>query len=68
MWELWGALLYGGRLVVVPHCDQPLAAQAFADLLAASGVTVLDQTPSAFRAAASTAPAARGAAGSRLRR
>ena len=24
VWEIWGALLYGGRLVVVPYC-QPLA-------------------------------------------
>ena len=25
VWELWGALLYGGRLVVVPYWMQPLA-------------------------------------------
>ncbi|CAM5259549.1 Amino acid adenylation domain protein OS=Streptomyces sp. ACT-1 OX=1609288 GN=SACT1_7093 PE=4 SV=1 [Streptomyces griseus subsp. griseus] len=23
VWELWGALLYGGRVVVVPYRDQP---------------------------------------------
>jgi len=48
VWELWGALLYGGRLVVVPR----LVAQstdAFYDLLASEQVTVLNQTPSAFR-------------------
>ena len=48
VWELWGALLYGGRLVVVPHMvsRQP---EAFWRLLVEEGVTVLSQTPSAFR-------------------
>ncbi|MGW3569212.1 amino acid adenylation domain-containing protein [Streptomyces sp. NPDC000941] len=48
VWEMWGALLYGGRLVIVSEAttrDQ----QAFYRLLCASGVTVLNQTPSAFR-------------------
>jgi amino acid adenylation domain-containing protein len=47
VWELWGALLYGGRVVVVPHavCQTP---DAFLSLLADEGVTVLNQTPSAF--------------------
>ncbi len=47
VWEMYGALLYGGRLVVVPR----LVAQdprAFLSLLAAEGVTVLNQVPSAF--------------------
>ena len=26
VWELWGALLYGGRVVVVPHADGAVAA------------------------------------------
>nr|QEO74583.1 condensation domain-containing protein [uncultured bacterium] len=47
VWEMWGALLYGGRLVIVPHAVARDAA-AFHDLLAREGVTVLNQTPSAF--------------------
>jgi amino acid adenylation domain-containing protein len=49
VWELWGALLYGGRLVVVPYADSRDPA-AFLRLLARERVTVLNQTPSAFRA------------------
>lgn len=47
VWELWGALLYGGRLVVVPYLVSR-APEAFYELLASEGVTVLNQTPSAF--------------------
>ncbi|MEU6278662.1 amino acid adenylation domain-containing protein, partial [Streptomyces populi] len=47
VWELWGALLHGGRLVVVPF-EVSRSPQEFARLLAAEGVTVLNQTPSAF--------------------
>jgi amino acid adenylation domain-containing protein len=47
VWELWGALLYGGRLVVVPH-QVARSPQAFYHLLCQEQVTVLNQTPSAF--------------------
>jgi amino acid adenylation domain-containing protein len=47
VWELWGALLYGGRLVVVPYLISR-SPEAFYDLLDSEGVTVLNQTPSAF--------------------
>ncbi|HEY0638938.1 MAG TPA: amino acid adenylation domain-containing protein [Pseudonocardiaceae bacterium] len=48
VWEVWGALCTGGRLVVVPHAVSRAPAD-FRALLAAEGVTVLNQTPSAFR-------------------
>ncbi|CAK0764673.1 hypothetical protein CCP3SC5AM1_30001 [Gammaproteobacteria bacterium] len=48
VWELWGALLYGGRLVVVPYWVSR-SPDAFFDLLQQQQVTVLNQTPSAFR-------------------
>src|SRR2546421_1472286 len=47
VWEIWGALLYGGRLVVVPH-DVTRSPTDLLDLLAAEKVTILNQTPSAF--------------------
>ncbi len=48
VWEIWGALLYGGRLVVVPW-EVSRSPEAFCELVLSEGVTVLSQTPSAFR-------------------
>ncbi|MFS0695610.1 non-ribosomal peptide synthetase [Streptomyces nitrosporeus] len=47
VWEIWGCLLTGGRLVVVPY-EVSRDPEEFCGLLAAEGVTVLSQTPSAF--------------------
>jgi amino acid adenylation domain-containing protein len=47
VWEIWGPLLHGGTLVVVPYWVSR-SPEAFLDLLAAERVTVLNQTPSAF--------------------
>jgi non-ribosomal peptide synthetase component F len=48
VWELWGALCYGGRVVIVPYLVSRTP-QAFCDLLCQEQVTILNQTPSAFR-------------------
>lgn len=48
VWEVFGALCHGGQLVIVPH-EVSRAPDAFLALLRRHGVTVLNQTPSAFR-------------------
>jgi amino acid adenylation domain-containing protein len=47
VWEMWGALARGGRLVVVPYeiSRDPIR---FVELLTTERVSILSQTPSAF--------------------
>jgi amino acid adenylation domain-containing protein len=47
VWEIWGALLHGGRLIVVPYIVSR-SPEEFYHLLSRSQVTVLNQTPGAF--------------------
>jgi len=47
VWEIYGALLHGGRLIV-PSRDVVQDVSAFRELLAQHRVTVLNQTPLAF--------------------
>ncbi|MDR7009866.1 non-ribosomal peptide synthetase [Paraburkholderia strydomiana] len=49
VWEIWGALRFGGKLVIVPR-DIARSAPDFMRLVGRHGITVLNQTPSAFKA------------------
>jgi amino acid adenylation domain-containing protein len=48
VWEMWGAFLHGGRMVVVPTAVA-LSPRDFHRLLADEGITVLNQIPTAFQ-------------------
>ncbi|MBK5438559.1 amino acid adenylation domain-containing protein [Pseudomonas sp. TH32] len=48
VWEIWGALMHGGQLLVVPQLVSRSPDECYA-LLCEAGVSILNQTPSAFR-------------------
>ncbi|UVL32510.1 amino acid adenylation domain-containing protein [Pseudomonas sp. B21-041] len=48
VWEIWAALAFGGQLLLVPQAVSRSPDDCYA-LLCQTGVTVLNQTPSAFR-------------------
>lgn len=48
VWEIWGAFLYGGKVIVVPR-EVARNSKSYWDLLKTCRVTVLNQTPSAFK-------------------
>src|SRR6266542_2561781 len=48
VWEMWGALAYGGRLIVAPKWVSQ-SSEAISVLLDKEQVSILNQTPTAFR-------------------
>ncbi|KAF9993662.1 hypothetical protein BGZ79_001642 [Entomortierella chlamydospora] len=48
VWELWGALRYGGKLVIPSHSVIQSPEDLYR-LICKEGVTILDNTPSAFK-------------------
>ncbi|HEY0932641.1 MAG TPA: non-ribosomal peptide synthetase, partial [Trebonia sp.] len=49
VWELWGALLHGGKAIVAPYATTRTP-ERFYQLVVDAGATILSQTPTAFRA------------------
>ncbi|MBT7408281.1 MAG: amino acid adenylation domain-containing protein, partial [Methylococcales bacterium] len=49
VWEIWGALFYGGKLVISPYITSR-SPEEFLTLIEQEKITVLNQTPSAFNA------------------
>jgi len=47
VWEIWGALLHGGKLHVLTH-DMTRSSEDFYNYLVDEKVTILNQTPAAF--------------------
>ena len=48
VWELWGALLHGGKLVIVPP-KSTRSPDDFYDLIRRTATTIVSQTPSSFK-------------------
>ncbi len=48
VWEIWGALMHGGQLLIVPQLVSRSPQECYA-LLCDAQVSILNQTPSAFR-------------------
>ena len=48
VWEIWGALMHGGQLLIVPQLVSRSPDECYA-LICDAGVSILNQTPSAFR-------------------
>lgn len=58
LWEILAPLTTGGTAVILPQEDRSIPGGQLVELLAASGVTILSHTPSAFGALCRDIPAA----------